>query len=251
MLLEPEPQDPSGQAVQQGRSVQVVRQDRRGRQAPPEARLVPRGQLAHKARQDHRAVLRARPDPSVRLDHKGLLDRLEPRGQVAHREPKVTWDQLEVRQAQPVRVEPLDPQDLPEGLQGRAARLGQRGRAVQQDRVDQSALMVLAEDSVQLVPLVQLVRKGNPALPEGRQVRLVRSVHRAFRALPAARLGLRVRLVRLVQLLRGTTLEHSTSESVTPSEIWRPIREAYGIGKTLTAETWETYRAPSRIFGIS
>lgn len=111
--------------------------------------------------------------------------------------------------------------------------------------------MVLAEDSVQLVPLVQLVRKANPALPGARLVRLVRLVRQAFRGLPEARLGRRVRLVRLGHRLRGITLEHSTSESATPSEIWRRTKATSGIAKTPTAETWETYRAPSRLFGIS
>lgn len=121
--LDPEPQGPSGQAVRQGRPVQAVRPDHRGRRDLPVARLVPLVQLAHKVKQDHLGVLQARPDPSVRLDLKDLLDRLEPRVQVVHQEPKVTWDQLEGRRAQLVRVGPLDPRDLPEALQGRVVQL--------------------------------------------------------------------------------------------------------------------------------
>ena len=239
---EPEPQDPSVQAVRRGRSVQVVRPDRRDRQDLPEVRLVPRVQLAHRVKQDRRAVLQARPDPLVRVGHKVLLEELERLVQVGHRVREEKRDQLAVQLVPLVRVVPQDPQDLPEAQQGRSVRAVPLGQAAQRDQAvlsGQAELPVLLDRVVQSEPQdpsVQQDCKVNPALPEGQLVRLVQSVHRAFRALPEGPRACKARLVRLGPRLRGTTPEHLTSESATPSGIWRPTKEISGIAKTLTVE---------------
>lgn len=219
MRLDPEPQDPSVQAVRLVRSVRLVRADHRGHLALPEVPLVPLVQLAHRAKQDLRAVLQARPDPSVQVGRKVLLAKLVLLGQVGHLAHEEKRDQLAVRLVRLGRVVRQVLPDLPEARPDPSAQVVRPGQVAQQvqavpsGQADLPVLLDRAEQSVRQDPSVQVDYRATPALRVVRLVRLDRKGHLAFRGLPEGQRDCRVQLVRLVLPRSGTIPERSTLES--------------------------------------
>lgn len=167
-------------------------------------------------------------DRKVRLDmlaHRGLPDHLDRRAKRDHR------GQLGRRAKQDhpaVQQVPPDPR-VPSASKGRremSARPVQLAQRVLAGTLDPR---VLTGRSEQQVSPVQAESKDPPDQREmqalqghsAQQVQQAQQVHRHF----------------------GITLQLSTSESVTPSGIWRPTREIFGIAPMQTAATPATYRA--------